>query len=173
MRQFAKPTIVVSKCLEFDACRYNGEMIPDVTIRNLQPFVTFIPVCPEVEIGLGTPRETIRIVEENGLNRLVQPSTREDVTEKMEQFSNDFLQTLSDVDGFIFKKSFAKLWYADVKIYSSFEKRQQKERGPGLFGGAVIKNFRIFLLKRKADCRILLLESIFYKAIYNRILQDD
>ena len=28
MRQFAKPTIVVSKCLEFDACRYNGEMIP-------------------------------------------------------------------------------------------------------------------------------------------------
>ncbi len=72
MRQFAKPKIVVSKCLEFDACRYNGEMIPDVTIRNLQPFVTFIPVCPEVEIGLGTPRETIRIVEENGENRLVQ-----------------------------------------------------------------------------------------------------
>ena len=53
MRQFAKPTIVVSKCLEFDACRYNGEMIPDVTIRNLQPFVTFIPVCPEVEIDWG------------------------------------------------------------------------------------------------------------------------
>lgn len=50
MRQFAKPKVVVSKCLEFDACRYNGEMIPDVTIRNLQPFVTFIPVCPEVEI---------------------------------------------------------------------------------------------------------------------------
>lgn len=90
MRQFAKPTIVVSKCLEFDACRYNGEMIPDVTIRNLQPFVTFIPVCPEVEIGLGTPRETIRIVEENGLNRLVQPSTREDVTEKWSSFQMTF-----------------------------------------------------------------------------------
>ena len=89
MRQFAKPTIVVSKCLEFDACRYNGDD-SDATIRNLQPFVTFIPVCPEVEIGLGTPRETIRIVEENGVNRLVQPSTREDVTEKMERFSNDF-----------------------------------------------------------------------------------
>ncbi|MCV5520250.1 DUF523 domain-containing protein, partial [Escherichia coli] len=79
------------------------EMIPDATIRNLQPFVTFIPVCPEVEIGLGTPRETIRIVEENGVNRLVQPSTREDVTEKMERFSNDFLHTISDVDGFILK----------------------------------------------------------------------
>lgn len=160
MRQFAKPTIVVSKCLEFDACRYNGEMIPDVTIRNLQPFVTFIPVCPEVEIGLGTPRETIRIVEENGLNRLVQPSTREDVTEKMEQFSNDFLQTLSDVDGFILKNRSPSCGTRDVKIYSSFEKAPAKGKGPGLFGGAVIKNFRIFLLKRKADCRILLLESI-------------
>ncbi|MDR2993014.1 MAG: DUF523 domain-containing protein, partial [Bacillus cereus] len=101
MRHFAKPKIVVSKCLEFDACRYNGEMVPDITVRNLQPFVTFIPVCPEVEIGLGIPRETIRIVEENDKNRLIQPSTREDVTEKMEQFSNAFFQSISDVDGFI------------------------------------------------------------------------
>lgn len=53
MRQFAKPTIVVSKCLEFDACRYNGEMIPDVTIRNLQPFVTFIPVCQKWRLDWG------------------------------------------------------------------------------------------------------------------------
>lgn len=160
MRQFAKPTIVVSKCLEFDACRYNGEMIPDATIRNLQPFVTFIPVCPEVEIGLGTPRETIRIVEENGVNRLVQPSTREDVTEKMERFSNDFLHTISDVDGFILKNRSPSCGTRDVKIYSGFEKAPAKGKGPGLFGGAVVKNFRIFQLKKKVDCRILLLENI-------------
>ena len=111
MRQFAKPTIVVSKCLEFDACRYNGEMIPDVTIRNLQPFVTFIPVCPEVEIGLGTPRETIRIVEENGMNRLVQPSTQEDVTEKWSSFQMTFTNDIG-CGWFYFKESFTKLWYA-------------------------------------------------------------
>ena len=69
-RQFPKPKVVVSKCLEFDTCRYNGDMIFDVTIQNLKPFVTFIPVCPEVEIGLGIPRETIRIVEENGVQNL-------------------------------------------------------------------------------------------------------
>ncbi len=160
MRQFAKPTIVVSKCLEFDACRYNGEMIPDVTIRNLRPFVTFIPVCPEVEIGLGIPRETIRIVEENGVNTLVQPSTREDVTEKMEQFSNGFLQTISDVDGFILKNRSPSCGTRDVKIYSGFEKAPAKGKGPGLFGGAVLKIFRTFQLKKKVDCRILLLENI-------------
>lgn len=160
MRQFAKPIIVVSKCLEFDACRYNGEMVPDLTIRNLQPFVTFIPVCPEVEIGLGTPRETIRIVEKNGANRLVQPSIREDVTEKMNEFSNAFLQTLPEVDGFILKNRSPSCGTRDVKIYSGFEKGSVKGKGTGLFGGAVIKNFRIFQLKKKVDCRILLLESI-------------
>lgn len=160
MRQFAKPKIIVSKCLEFDACRYNAEMIPDATIRNLQPFVTFIPVCPEVEIGLGVPRETIRMVEENGVNRLVQPSTREDVTEKMKQFSNDFLQTISDVDGFILKNRSPSCGTRDVKIYSGFEKAPVKGKGSGLFGGAVIKNFRIFQLKKRVDCRILLLENI-------------
>ena len=76
--------------LEFDTCRYNGDMIFDVTIQNLKPFVTFIPVCPEVEIGLGIPRETIRIVEENGVQKLVQPSTRKDLTEQMQHFSNSF-----------------------------------------------------------------------------------
>ena len=67
---------------------------------------------------------------------------------------------ISDVDGFILKNRSPSCGTRDVKIYSSFEKAPAKGKGPGLFGGAVIKNFRIFLLKRKADCRILLLESI-------------
>ena len=108
---------------------------------------------------MGTPRETIRIVEENGENRLVQPSTREDVTEKMEQFSNDFLQTIPDVDGFILKNRSPSCGTRDVKIYSVLKKRQQRERS-WLIRRSSSKNFRIFLLKRKVDCRILLLESI-------------
>ncbi|GAA3326631.1 hypothetical protein GCM10020331_063310 [Ectobacillus funiculus] len=58
------------------------------------PYVRFIPICPEVEIGLGTPRETIRIVEEKqgGMQRLVQPSTGEDVTDRMQQFAERFFR---------------------------------------------------------------------------------
>ncbi len=97
----------------------------------MQPFVTFIPVCPEVEIGLGVPRETIRIVEENGLNKLVQPSTREDLTENMEQFSNAFLQTLFEVDGFILKNRSPSYGTFYVEIYSSFEKGPVKGKGTG------------------------------------------
>ncbi|MGN5653076.1 YbgA family protein [Bacillus sp. Brlt_9] len=166
MRQFAKPKIVVSKCLEFDACRYNGEMIPDVTIRNLQPFVTFIPICPEVEIGLGTPRETIRIVEENGVNRLVQPSTREDVTGKMEQFSNDFLQTIPDVDGFILKNRSPSCGTRDVKIYSGFEKAPAKGKGSGLFGGAVIKKFSHLPIEEEGRLSNFIIREHFFTRLF-------
>ncbi|EJR62592.1 hypothetical protein IIO_02523 [Bacillus cereus VD115] len=164
MRQFAKPTIVVSKCLEFDACRYNGEMIPDITIRNLQPFVTFIPVCPEVEIGLGVPRETIRIIEEKGLNKLVQPSTREDVTEKMEQFSNKFLQTLPHIDGFILKNRSPSCGTRDVKIYSSLEKGPVK--GTGLFGGAVIKNFSHLPIEEEGRLSNFIIREHFFTRLF-------
>ena len=127
MRQFAKPTIVVSKCLEFDACRYNGEMIPDVTIRNLQPFVTFIPVCPEVEIGLGTPRETIRIVEEKGLINLCNRLQEKTSLEKWSNFQINFTNDIR-CGWFYFKNRSPSCGTRDVKIYSGFEKHQQKER---------------------------------------------
>ena len=64
---FTKPKILVSKCIEFDSCRYNGQMISSDFVKKLKKFVDFKPVCPEVEIGLGIPRNPIRIVEKKGI----------------------------------------------------------------------------------------------------------
>ena len=41
--------------------RYDGEVVPFDFVRQLEPFVKFIPVCPEVEIGLDTPRDPVRL----------------------------------------------------------------------------------------------------------------
>ncbi|WP_026590836.1 YbgA family protein [Bacillus sp. UNC437CL72CviS29] len=166
MRQFAKPTVVVSKCLEFDACRYNGEMISDVTIRNLQPFVTFIPVCPEVEIGLGIPRETIRIIEDEGIHKLVQPSTKEDVTEKMKSFSNQFLGSLPDVDGFILKNRSPSCGTRDVKIYTGYEKSPVKEKGAGLFGSAVLKEFSHIAIEEEGRLSNFIIREHFFTRLF-------
>ena len=57
-----KPNVVVSKCLEFEACRYNGQLVQDAFVRKLEKHVNYVPVCPEVAIGLGVPRFPIRIV---------------------------------------------------------------------------------------------------------------
>ena len=63
--KFLRPKIIISKCLEFEACRYDGQIINNQYIKQLKEFIDFEPVCPEVEIGMGIPRDTIKIVENN------------------------------------------------------------------------------------------------------------
>ncbi|KEK22427.1 YbgA family protein [Bacillus gaemokensis] len=166
MRQFAKPTVVVSKCLEFEACRYNGDMIHDTTIRNLKPLVTFIPVCPEVEIGLDIPRETVRIVEKDGIHKLIQPSTKEDMTEKMKQFSDQFLSALPDVDGFILKNRSPSCGTRDVKIYSGYERAPVKGKGAGLFGSAVLKNFSQAAIEEEGRLSNFIIREHFFTRLF-------
>ena len=103
MKTFVKPNVVSSKCIEFAHCRYNGNIITSEVVRELKNYVNFIPVCPEVEIGLRVPRKSIRIIQEGEDLKLVQSSTGLDVTEKMNTFANEFLESLKDVDGFILK----------------------------------------------------------------------
>ena len=103
MRSFPRPKVVVSKCLEFEACRWNGAMIPSDVVRLLKPHVDFIPVCPEMEVGLGVPRKPIRILSKDGELSLMQHETEKDLTRDMVNFSNRFLGSLDVIDGFILK----------------------------------------------------------------------
>ncbi|MDY6822501.1 MAG: 2-thiouracil desulfurase family protein [Thermodesulfobacteriota bacterium] len=131
-----KPTVVVSKCLGFDHCRYNGQMIPDSFVENLAEHVEMIPVCPEMAIGLGVPRDPVRVVLVNGEPRLYQPATGEDFTEAMEQFTHEFLAGLPAVDGFIMKSRSPSCGIRDVKIYHHMDRPDTgTERGGGMFGG--------------------------------------
>ncbi|MDC2864484.1 MULTISPECIES: YbgA family protein [unclassified Bacillus (in: firmicutes)] len=166
MRQFVKPAVVVSKCLEFEACRYNGDKLSDATVRNLQPFVEFIPVCPEVEIGLGIPRETIRIVEHDGTQKLVQPSTGADLTEKMQQFSNVFLSSIPDVDGFILKNRSPSCGTRDVKIYAGLGKAPTKGKGVGLFGSAVLARFSHLAIEEEGRLSNFIIREHFLTQLF-------
>ena len=75
-----KPRIVVSACLGFEACRYNGEIIPNRFLKALVDRVEIVQVCPEVAIGLGTPRDPIRIELDGDDELHLQPSTERDLT---------------------------------------------------------------------------------------------
>lgn len=141
MKDFLKPKIVVSKCIEFDSCRYNGQMISSDFVKQLKSFVEFIPVCPEYEIGLGVPRDPIRIVSYSGSLKLIQPKTEKDVTGDMVNFANYFLDSLNDVDGFILKSKSPSCGTRDVKIYSGSGPPPKDTKGPGFFGNAVIEKY--------------------------------
>ena len=141
MRQFPQPNVVISKCITFEPVRYNAQIISSAFVEKLRPFVNFLPVCPEVEIGLGVPRNPIRIILTNGKRRLVQPATGLDFTEKMEQFADSFLNSLSEVDGFILKRGSPSSGFKNVKIYPRIEKSSPVGKGPGFFGEAVLRKF--------------------------------
>ncbi len=141
VREFPKPIVVVSKCITFEPVRWNGRIIASEFVEKLKPYVSFVPVCPEIEIGLGVPRDPIRIVLVNGEQRLLEPSTGLDFTEKMKRFAGSFLKSLSYVDGFILKSGSPSSGFKNVKIYPKIEKSSSIARGPGFFGKAVLDRF--------------------------------
>ena len=64
--------IGVSACLLGQPVRYNGGHLADgFLLSTLAPHVDWVPVCPEVEVGMGTPREPVRLVGEAGAERMV------------------------------------------------------------------------------------------------------
>lgn len=139
MGSFPKPIVVISKCLEFAPCRYNGQIIPFGLMHTLKPHVRFLPVCPEVEIGLGTPRDPVRISMKDGRRILHQPSTGRLLTQKMNAFANDFLSDLETVDGFILKGRSPSCGVRDTKIFA--EENASSTKGAGLFAEKVMKKF--------------------------------
>jgi len=141
VRHFPRPRVVVSRCIEFDPCRYDGSKIPSPTVAHLKSFADFIPVCPEVEIGLGIPRATVRIVRIEGVDHLIQPATGRDVTDDMIRFSTRFLDSLPPVDGFILKGGSPTSGTSNVKVYPSAEKSMAIERSAGFFAREVLKRF--------------------------------
>jgi uncharacterized protein YbgA (DUF1722 family)/uncharacterized protein YbbK (DUF523 family) len=141
MSDWPKPVVVVSRCLELEPVRYNGQVIPYDFVRELEPWVSFVPVCPEVEIGLGVPRDPIRIVEVDGEARLLQPDSGRDLSEAMRDFAVTFLESLGEVDGFLLKGRSPSCGLSDVKIYQGLEKSASSTRGPGYFGGAVLERY--------------------------------
>jgi uncharacterized protein YbgA (DUF1722 family)/uncharacterized protein YbbK (DUF523 family) len=141
MRDFPKPVVVVSKCITFESVRWNGQIVASEFVEKLKPYVDFVPICPEVEIGLGVPRDPTRIVLVDGGKRLLQPATGLDFTDKMKKFSESFLNSLDAVDGFILKSGSPSSGFKNVKRYPSIEKVVSIGKGPGFFGESVLQKF--------------------------------
>jgi uncharacterized protein YbgA (DUF1722 family)/uncharacterized protein YbbK (DUF523 family) len=162
---FTKPKILISKCIEFESCRYNGQMISSDFVKKLKKFVDFNPVCAEVEIGLGVPRNPIRIVEKKGIIKLVQPETKKDVTKDMINFSNRFLDDL-EIDGVILKSKSPSCGIKDVKIFPTEEKSAPLRRDKGFFGGALIEKFPLYPIEDEDRLRNHIIKEHFLRRIF-------
>ncbi|MGC9307752.1 MAG: YbgA family protein [Thermoplasmatota archaeon] len=141
MTSYSRPRVVVSACLEFEPVRYNGQVMPAQIVRDLQPYVDYVKVCPEYEIGLGVPRDPIRIVREQGKEWLLQPRTGEDVTEAMDAFTDKFITSLPPVDGFIFKSGSPTIGLHNIKVYAGIDKPNIVDKTSGFFARKFVERY--------------------------------
>lgn len=141
MIKYEKPRIVVSSCLEFRKCRYNGDVIPSSIVKALNEELKLLHVCPEVGIGMGIPRNPVSIVLKKGKKHLVQNDSNSDYTKEMNEFSAKYLDSLKDIDGFILKSKSPSCGINDAKIYTDNDVRYVNGKGSGLFAEYVLKNF--------------------------------
>jgi uncharacterized protein YbgA (DUF1722 family)/uncharacterized protein YbbK (DUF523 family) len=141
MAKHSRPVVVISRCIDFDSCRYNGAIIRASLREDLEPHVDFRPICPELEIGLGVPRDPVRLVRAGDDARMVQPSTGRDLTAAMEKFSRTWLGAAGAVDGFILKSRSPSCGIRDAKRFHSEAEDAGSDKGPGLFAARVLERY--------------------------------
>lgn len=141
----SKPKIVVSKCIGFENCRYNGQSVPSDFVEILKNHVEYICVCPEVEIGLGIPRDPVRVAEVDGKKLLYQPATEKDLTAEINGWNEKFFKEYGyDIDGFILKNRSPSCGIGDVKVYTGLSKSARAVKGSGFFGGFVNEKYPFY-----------------------------
>jgi len=166
MKKTLRPIVIVSKCLTFAACRYNGLMINSETVEALKKHVEFIPICPEVEIGLGIPRQPIRVIEQKGEIKLIQPSSGLDVTGKMQDFCRKYLDDIKAVDGFLLKSRSPSCGIKDVKFYAGPDHPVPLGKARGLFGQAMLERFSDHAIEDEARLENFSIREHFFTKLF-------
>ena len=137
-----KIRIGVSACLLGQPVRYDGQHKHDHYITDtLGRYFEFVGVCPEVECGLGVPRESMRLVGDPANPRLVTTRTGVDLTDRMQAWVAKRVVELEkeDLYGFIFKSRSPSSGMEKVKVYN--ERGGVIGNSPGLFGKAFMAHF--------------------------------
>jgi len=163
---FPRPRILVSRCLGFAACRYNGAGLSDDFIDRLRPYVDFLTVCPEVDLGMTVPRDPIRVVRMGTALRLIQPATGRDYTDPMNIFVKSFLDGSDPVDGAILKSRSPSCGIRDTTYFRNTEDSLSRSRGPGLFAGAMIKRFPLIPVEDETTLQTPRAQDRFLSAVY-------
>jgi uncharacterized protein YbgA (DUF1722 family)/uncharacterized protein YbbK (DUF523 family) len=157
----------ISSCLLGEKVRYDGgHKLDHFIIGTLGKFVEFVPVCPEVECGLGVPREAMHLVSSPEGPRLVTIRTQVDYTERMLAWAQKRVVELEQEDlcGFIFKSGSPSSGMERVKIY--YGKGEPARTGVGMFAREFMQHFPLLPVEDEGrlhdpDLRENFLERLF------------
>lgn len=131
----------VSSCLAGHSVRYDGGHKHDAAADALRPWVEWVPVCPEVEVGMGVPRPPIQLERRGAEIRLLETKSRRDHTRTMEAWARRKARALrkSPLDGFVLKSKSPSCGLRSAKVFSE-DQTVQSTRGTGLFATSLVSD---------------------------------
>jgi uncharacterized protein YbgA (DUF1722 family)/uncharacterized protein YbbK (DUF523 family) len=157
----------ISSCLLGNAVRYDGGHERDRFLTDtLGRYVDFVPVCPEAEVGLGIPREAMRLVGEVTHPRLLTIRSRIDHTERMTEWAEKRVKELEkeNLCGFIFKSDSPSSGLERVKVYD--QNGIPVKKGVGLFARVFIDHFPLLPVEDEGRLNDPLLRENFIESIF-------
>lgn len=141
------PRIVLSHCLQRQRCRYDARQIESPVALALAPYVVFLTVCPEVAIGLPTPRPPIQLEQTHGEIRLVRPLDGRDFSEPMRSFTTAYFESHGALDGFLLKSRSPSCGVGDTPRFRPGGGALTAAHGDGLFAGGARERFPLLPLE--------------------------
>ncbi len=143
--------IGISRCLLGDNVRYDGGHKRDgFLIETLGRSVEWVPVCPEVEVGLWTPREPMRLLGDLHGPRLITINTGIDHTDAMNRFARQRVCELDalNLSGFVFKSDSPSCGISGVSIFN--KQGAETQDGVGLFARAFRVRFPLMPVEEES-----------------------
>lgn len=176
-----KPRVGISSCLMGEAVRFNGGHQRDNFVMDvLAKHVDLVPICPEVEAGMGVPRPAIRMVRQDGAMGLVESGTGVDHAASMHTTLDSITERLKgfDLDGFLLKRGSPTCGISGVKVYATSERKSQVvARGAGFFAERLGAEFETLALSEEGWLKDAMLRQQFLHRIFTarrlKMLRDD
>ncbi len=158
--------IGISSCLLGQKVRFDGNHTQDHFISStLGEVFDFVPVCPEVGIGMGVPRPTIRLVGPADAPRAIGvKDTSIDVTDKLVQYGKRTASKLGDLSGYIFKSKSPSCGMERVKLFNGTG--SSSKQGVGLYAREIMRAHPLLPVEEEGRLGDPLLRDNFLECVF-------
>lgn len=159
--------IGISRCLLGEQVRFDGGHKRDPFLTDtLGRYVEWVPVCPEVEVGMGTPREAMQLVGGTDGPRLITIKTGVDHTRAMRRFSQRRARELEALNlcGYVFKQDSPSCGVERVRIYN--QPGRPTRNGTGLFARSFMDRFPLIPVEEEGRLSDPALRENFIERVF-------